>query len=89
MEDEPLQFAAILTGNLVMAEALIGPRIQGRTIARAYADALWDDFRDPETDLYNGPKTEGGDRLGLLAQAGFARAQAIAALPLGTAKVLG
>lgn len=89
-DDEPLQFAAILMANLVMAEAIIGPRIAGRKIASRLADILWDERRDPDTDLYDGEKREGdGDRIQLLDQAGFARSLAIAATPHRTARWLG
>ncbi|PWH07558.1 hypothetical protein DEO23_02705 [Brachybacterium endophyticum] len=87
LDQEPLQFAAILTSNLVMAEAFIGDRIPGRSIARAYADRLWG-RRDPGTDLYDGEKREGGDRLHLLDQAGYARALAVAALSAKSARKL-
>lgn len=89
LDDEPTQFAAILTANLVMAESIIGPRLAGRRIARRYADVLWEQRRDPATDLYDGERREDEERLTLLDQAGFARALAIAALPSGIAPHLG
>ncbi|UEJ82025.1 glycoside hydrolase family 76 protein [Brachybacterium halotolerans subsp. kimchii] len=87
LDEQPLQFAAILTANLVMAQAVIGDRIPGRAIAQAYADRLWS-RRDPGTDLYDGEKREGGDRLHLLDQAGYARALAVAAIGEKRARLL-
>lgn len=87
LDEQPLQFNAILTANLVMAQAVIGDRIPGRAIAQAYADRLWS-RRDPGTDLYDGQKREGGDRLHLLDQAGYARALAVAAIGEKRARLL-
>lgn len=87
LDDQPLQFAAILSANLVMAQAVIGDRIPGRAIAQAFADRLWS-RRDPGTDLYDGQKREGGDRLHLLDQAGYARALAVAAIGKKHARLL-
>lgn len=77
-DDQPIQFNAILLSNLLMAESILGARIPGREITRAYAQRLWEDRRDPETDLIIGSReTEVGTHL--LDQAGFARTLALAA----------
>lgn len=87
LDDQPIQFAAILTANLVQAQAVLGDRIPGRAVAQAYAERLWS-VRDPGTDLYDGEKREEEGRLHLLDQSGFARALAVAALDAKAARLL-
>lgn len=79
-DEQPIQFNAILLSNLLMAESILGARVQGRKITQAYAQRLWEDRRDPETDLVIGSReTDVGTHL--LDQAGFARTLALAATP--------
>lgn len=79
LDTQPIQFNAILASNLLLAESVLGAQVQGRTIVEAYAARLWEDRRDPETDLVTGSReTESGTHL--LDQAGFARTLALAAL---------
>ncbi|HEX7351940.1 glycoside hydrolase family 76 protein [Brachybacterium sp.] len=78
-DDQPIQFNAILLSNLLLAESIFGARMNGRRITEAYADRLWRDRRDPETNLVSGSReTEDGTHL--LDQAGFARSLALASL---------
>lgn len=80
MDEQPIQFNAILLTNLLLAESILGARVQGRNITEAYAQRLWQDRRDPTTDLVTGSR-ETGVGTHLLDQAGFARALALAAMP--------
>src|SRR5699024_10279374 len=80
LDDQPLQFTAIVLSNLLMAQSILGDQVQGRAITEAYAARLWDDRRDPETDLVTGPG-ESDEGIHLLDQAGFARSLALAAMP--------
>lgn len=79
-DEQPLQFNAILLSNLLMAESILGGRVQGRKITETYAQRLWDTRRDPETNLVTGSQ-ETGAGTHLLDQAGFARSLALAAAP--------
>lgn len=80
LDRQPLQFTAILLSNLLMAQALLGGEIPGRQITEAFAQRLWENRRDPETDLVTGSgETDEGTHL--LDQAGFARSLALASLP--------
>ena len=80
MDDQPIQFNAILLTNLLMAESILGGRVQGRKITEAYAQRLWENRRDPATDLIiDSRETDVGTHL--LDQAGFARTLALASLP--------
>lgn len=79
-DDQPIQFNAILLSNLLMAESILGGHIPGRKITQSYAQRLWENRRDPETDLINGSR-ETDEGTHLLDQAGFARTLALAAMP--------
>ena len=79
-DQQPLQFNAILVSNLLMAESILGGRVQGRAIAAANARRLWENRRDPETNLViNSREADVGTHL--LDQAGFARSLVLAAAP--------
>ena len=80
LDRQPLQFTAILLSNLLMAQALLGAEVPGRQITEAYAQRLWANRRDPETDLVTGSR-ETDEGTHLLDQAGFARSLALASLP--------
>ncbi|ATG54715.1 glycosyl hydrolase [Brachybacterium ginsengisoli] len=82
-DDQPIQFNAILISNLLMAEASLGAQVQGRAVAKAYAQRLWENRRDPDTDLVTGSR-ESGTGTHLLDQAGFARSLALASMPRGS-----
>ncbi len=77
--DQPVFFNAILCSNLLMAQALIGEEFEGVRITRAVAERAWADQRDPATDLLTKRNDQG--ELEVLAQAGFARLLALAAMP--------
>lgn len=79
LDAQPVAFNAILCANLLMAEAILGSDVPGRKITAACADRQWTGLRDPETDLFRRDPSQDG--LELLDQAGFARTQALAALP--------
>ncbi|WP_114854856.1 glycoside hydrolase family 76 protein [Brachybacterium sp. YJGR34] len=80
LDRQPIQFNAILLSNLLLAESVLGDRAQGRRITEAYAQRLWEDRRDPATDLVTGSReTDAGTHL--LDQAGFARTLTLAVLP--------
>ena len=80
LDDQPIQFNAILLSNLLLAESILGGRVQGRKMVESYAQRLWEDRRDPETNLVTGSReTDTGTHL--LDQAGFARTLALAAMP--------
>lgn len=66
-----------------MAEASLGAQVQGRAVAKAYAQRLWENRRDPDTDLVTGSR-ESGTGTHLLDQAGFARSLALASMPRGS-----
>ncbi|MFC0673898.1 glycoside hydrolase family 76 protein [Brachybacterium hainanense] len=79
LDAQPVAFNAILASNLLLAESVLGPEVPGRRLVAAMADRQWRLLRDPETDLFRrGADAEGTE---LLDQAGFARTQALAALP--------
>lgn len=80
LDDQPIQFNAILMSNLLLAESILGGRIQGRRIVEAYAQRLWENRRDPETNLVTGSR-ESDVGTHLLDQSGFARSLALAAMP--------
>lgn len=79
LDDQPLQFTAIMLSNMLLAESVLGARAKGRAITEAFADRLWTQRRDPATDLVRGRETDVGTHL--LDQSGFARTLALAALP--------
>ncbi|MGP9536799.1 glycoside hydrolase family 76 protein [Brachybacterium sp. AOP43-C2-M15] len=80
LDDQPIQFTAILLSNMLMAESILGGGVPGRRITEAYAQRLWENRRDPETDLVTGSR-ESDVGTHLLDQAGFARTLALASLP--------
>ena len=80
LDDQPIQFNAILMSNLLYAESVLGGRAQGKKIVDAYAERLWAHRRDPETNLViKSRETDIGTHL--LDQGGFTRALALAAMP--------
>lgn len=80
LDEQPLQFTAILLAGMLHAEALLGARVGGRRTVQAVAERLWRTRRDPETDLVTGSReTDVGTHL--LDQAGLARILALATLP--------
>ncbi|WP_193106851.1 glycoside hydrolase family 76 protein [Brachybacterium sp. FME24] len=79
-DEQPIQFNAILLSNLLMAESILGGRVEGRAITESSAQRLWANRRDPETNLVTGSR-ESDVGTHLLDQAGFARSLALAATP--------
>ena len=80
LDEQPLQFTAIMLANMLYAESVLGEEVGGRRTVQAVAERLWRTRRDPETDLVTGSR-ETDEGTHLLDQAGFTRILALACLP--------
>lgn len=85
LEDQPIFFNSIYFKNLMLLESVTGGHTY-RDAQQAYADSLWSDVRDPQTDLFL--VLDESDSTTLLDQAAAVQIFATLAWPRGLASTL-